>query len=77
MPFPCPAAAISARVAADQIVEHAALGAEIEKSPGLMNVEMRRSVGDAHAKDAAGFSIGFRRRELEPQTVEFVGHLFG
>jgi hypothetical protein len=40
-------------VAPDQIVEHACLGSQIEEGPGLMDIEMRRTVGDAHAEHAA------------------------
>ena len=36
-----------ARIAPDQVVEHAALGAEIVDRAGLVHVEMRRPLGDA------------------------------
>ena len=42
-----------------------------------MDIEMGRTVGDAHAQYPARLGIGLRCRELERQSVEFIGHLIG
>ena len=64
-----------ARVAADEIVEHAPLGAEIIDGARLVHVEVRRTAGDAVAQNAATFGIGLGRPELELGAVELGGHL--
>ena len=61
-----------ARIAPDQVVEHAALAAQAVDRAGLMHVEMRRPRGDAVAQHAARFRVRLRRRELEFRAVEFV-----
>src|SRR3954451_21638042 len=60
-----------ARVAADQIVEHAALRAEIVDGPGLVHVEMRWPHRDAVAQDAAALRVRLGCGELEFRAVEF------
>ncbi len=42
-----------------------------------MDIEMGRTVGDAHAQHATRFGAGLGRFELERHAVEFVGHLLG
>jgi hypothetical protein len=64
-----------ARVAADQIVEHATLRAEIVDRPGLVHVEMRRPHRDAITQDAAPLRVRLGRRELEFRAVEFKRYL--
>ena len=64
-----------ARVAADQVVEHAAHSAQIEYGAGLVEIEMRRPYWDAHAHDAAVFGIGLARFELKFGAVEFQGNV--
>src|SRR5262249_29121145 len=61
-----------ARVAADQIVEHACLGTEIVEGTGLMHIGMRRAVGEAQAQHAAGLCIWFGSLELEFAAVIFI-----
>ena len=62
-----------ARVAPDQIVEHASHCTEVEDGAGLVEVEMRRPHRNAHAHHAAVFGIGLGRFELKFGTVEFQG----
>ena len=59
-----------ARIAPDQVVEHAALRAQAVDGARLVHVEMRRPVGDAVAQHAAALRVGLRRRELEFRAVE-------
>jgi len=66
-----------ARIAPDQVVEHAPLGAEIIDGPGLMDVEMRRSHRNAIAQYAAGLGVGLGRPELKTRAVEFIGYFGG
>ena len=66
-----------ARVAPDQIVEHAALRAEIVDRPGLVHVEMRRPHRDAVAKDAAPLWVRLGRGQLELRAIEFKRHIGG
>ena len=66
-----------ARVAPDQIVEHASHGAEIENGAGLVQVEMRRPHRDAHADHAAMFRIGFGCHKLKFGPVELQRDLGG
>ena len=66
-----------ARVAADQVVEHNSLGAEVEDRPGLVHIEMRRPHRNAHAQDAAVFGVRLRRRELKFRAVELHGYFSG
>ena len=63
-----------ARVAPDQVVEHAALAAQAVDRAGLMHVEMRRARGDGVSQHAARLRVGLRRLELELRAVELVGH---
>jgi len=60
------------RIAPDQIVEHAGHGAKSEERPGLMDIEMGRTGGDAHAQHAVGLGVGLGRLELELRAVIFV-----
>jgi len=53
------------RVAADQIVEHAGHRAEIEEGPGLMKIEMGRTVGEAGPQYTPMLGVGLGRLELE------------
>src|SRR5215468_7102546 len=62
-----------ARVAADEVVEHAALAAEIVDGARLMHVEMRRAAGDAVAQHAATLGIGLRCGKLELAAIELGG----
>ena len=64
-----------ARIVPDQVVEHAALGADVADGAGLLEVEMRRPVEDADAEHAAVLRIRLRRGELEFRAVEFVGNV--
>src|SRR5262245_54501875 len=64
-----------ARVAADEVVEHAALAAEIVDGARLMHVEMRWTAGDAVAQHAATLGIELGRLQLELGTIEFIRHL--
>jgi len=66
-----------ARVAPDQIVEHAALGAEIVEGAGLVHVEMRGPVGQTHAQYATRFRVGFGGFQLKFGTVELVRDVSG
>jgi len=66
-----------ARVAADQVVEHAAHSAQIEYGAGLVEIEMRRPHRYAHAHNAAMLGIGFGRFEQKFRAVEFQGHVGG
>ncbi len=50
-----------ARVAPDQIVEHASHRTEIENGAGLVEVEMRRPYRDSHANDAAVLGVWLGR----------------
>lgn len=63
-----------ARIAPHEVVEHAALAAQAVDRTGLMEVEMRRSRGDAVAQHATRFGIGLGCLELELRAVELVGH---
>ena len=63
-----------ARVAPDQVVEHAALAAQAVDGAGLMEVEVRRPHGDGVFQHAARLRIRLRRLELELRAVELVGH---
>ena len=58
-----------ARIAPDQVVEHAALGADVADGARLMHVEMRRAIEDAVAQHAAPLRIGLRRRQLKLRAV--------
>jgi len=66
-----------ARVAADQIVEHASHHPEVEEGTGLMKVEMGWPYRDAHAHHAARFGVGLGSRELKLRAVEFQGYFGG
>src|SRR3954467_15061401 len=66
-----------ARVAPNQVVEQAALGAEAVDRAGLVHVEMRRPVGDGIAQQAATLRVGLRRRELETTPVKVQWNLCG
>ena len=52
-----------ARIAADQIVEHAALASQAVDGARLVHVEMRRPRGDAVAQDAAALGVGLGRAQ--------------
>ena len=60
-----------AGVMANQVVVHASLTAEIVDRARLVEVEMRRTHGDAVAQHAAGFRVRLRRRQLELRAVIF------
>src|SRR6516164_6728993 len=60
-----------ARVAPDQVVEHASLGAQVEDGSGLVHIEMRRPQRDAYAQDAAALRVRLGRGELKRRAVEF------
>jgi hypothetical protein len=62
-----------ARIVADQVVEHATLGAEIVYGAGLVHVEVRGAHGDAVAQGPATLGIRLGRGELELRSVELVG----
>src|SRR6516162_4041357 len=64
-----------ARVAADQVVEHASHCSEIEDSAGLVEVEMRRPHRDAHADDATMLGVELGRFKLKFGAVEFQGYV--
>ena len=64
-----------ARIAANEIVEHAALAAEAVDRARLVHVEMRRPRGDAVAQHAAALGVGLGRGELKLGAVELVRHL--
>ena len=66
-----------ARVAADQVVEHATLGADIADGAGLMHIEMRRAVQHAIAQHAAALGVRLRCRHLEFRSVVFVRDVGG
>jgi hypothetical protein len=66
-----------ARVAPDQVVEHAGLAAQTVDRTGLVEVEVRRARGDGVFQDAARFRVGLLRLELEFAAVEFVGYALG
>src|ERR1051326_9062749 len=63
-----------ARIAPDQIVEHAALCADVVDCRSLVDIEMRRPHRDAVSQDTAALRV--RLRGLEPKTraVEFIGN---
>ena len=63
------------RVAADQVVVHAALRAHVGHGAGLVHVEVRRRVQHAVAQDAAALGVGLRGLELERRAVERAGRL--
>ena len=71
------ALAAVARIAPDQVVEHASLGADVADGARLMHVEMRRPIEDAVAHHAAPLRIGFRRRHLELRPVVLVRNIGG
>jgi len=54
-----------ARITPDQVVEHAALSADVADRARLMHVEMRRPIENAVAHHSAPLWIGLRRRELK------------
>src|SRR5205823_14965616 len=54
-----------ARIAPDQIVEHAALRADVPDSARLMHVEMRGAIEDAVTQHASPLWTGLRCRHLE------------
>src|SRR4051794_38142464 len=58
-----------ARITPDQVVEHAALSADVADSARLMHVEMRRAVENAIAHHSSALCIGLRRRHLELRAV--------
>src|SRR5262249_25680946 len=60
-----------ARIAANEVVEHAALAAEAVDGARLVHVEMRGARGDAVAQYTTAFGVGFRRFQLKVGTVEF------
>ena len=64
-----------ARIAADEIVEHAALAAEIVDRARLVHVEVRRAACNAVAQNAAALGIGLGRLELEFGAVELQRHI--
>ena len=64
-----------ARIAADEIVEHAALAAQIINGARLMHVEVGRAGGDAIAQHAATLGIGLGGGELELATIERGGNV--
>src|SRR5215831_5445943 len=64
-----------ARIAPDQVVEHAALGAQVIDGARLVHIEMRQAVGDAIAKHAPAFRVWLRRAELEFSPVELAGNV--
>src|SRR6516162_4347998 len=66
-----------ARVAPDQVVEHASLGAQVEDGSGLVHIEMRWPQRDAQAQDAPGFGIGLGSGELKFRAIELVRYLGG
>jgi hypothetical protein len=66
-----------ARIAADQIVEHASLAAQVEDRAGLVHIEMRRPHPDAQAQHPAMFGVRLGGGELELRAVEFHGYFSG
>src|SRR5207245_262883 len=58
-----------ARITPDQVVEHAALSADVADSTRLMHVEMRRAIENAVAQDPAALWIGLRGRHLKLRAV--------
>ena len=64
-----------ARIATDQVIEHASHRAEIEDRAGLVEVEMRRPHRDAHANDATMLGVGLGRFKLKFGAVELQGYV--
>ena len=62
-----------ARVAPDQIVEHASHGAEIEDGAGLMQIEMRRPHRDAMRITPPGLGLGSGALSLNSEPSNFSG----
>src|SRR6202035_812719 len=58
-----------ARIAPDQVVEHAALSADVADSARLMHVEMRRAIENAVAHHPSSLWIGLRCRYLKLRAV--------
>src|SRR5262249_21469511 len=58
-----------ARITPDQIVEHAALGADVADSAGLMHIEMRRAIENAVMHHPSPLWIGLRCRHLKFRAV--------
>src|SRR5258708_18493461 len=66
-----------ARIAPDQVVEHAALGADVADSAGLMDVEMRGAIENAVAHHPSPLWIGLRCRYLKLRAVVFQRNIGG
>src|SRR4029077_13574571 len=58
-----------ARVTPDQVVEHAAMSADVADRPRLMHVEMRRAIENAVAHFPAPLRIGLGGGHLEFRAV--------
>src|SRR5882762_1289999 len=58
-----------ARIAPNQVIEHAALSADVADSARLMHVEMRRAIENAVAHHASPLWIGLRCRHLKLRAV--------
>src|SRR5262249_43542452 len=58
-----------ARITADQIVEHAALSADIADSARLVHIEMRRAIENAVAQHPSPLWVGLRCRHLKLRAV--------
>src|SRR5262249_53054489 len=54
-----------ARITPDQVVEHAALSADIAASAGVMHINMRRAIENAGAHHPSPLWIGLRCRHLK------------
>ena len=66
-----------ARIAPDQVVEHASLGADVADGARLMHVEMRRPIEDAVAQHATPLWIGVRSRHLKLRPIVLVRNISG